>query len=139
MTDSHIADSELIKQREILFSPLFHPDTDQTEQAAQLLTDISLIRQARRTGDYAIQVTYSIADITLKIIEETLMELGFHLETALLVKLKRALYYYMEETQCINLGFKHLSKDTSQLFINEFQRHQHGCRDVRPKHLRNYR
>ncbi|OGT21785.1 MAG: hypothetical protein A2V90_07990 [Gammaproteobacteria bacterium RBG_16_57_12] len=139
MTDSRSASSDLIKTREVGFNTLFHPDPDQAGSAKQLLEAIQLIEQVERTDEHTLRVTYSIARITLKIIESTLIELGFHLDSALLPKLKRALYYFTEETQCINLGITHHTKDTQQLFINEFRHGKHGCRDERPRHLRHLR
>jgi len=40
-----------------------------------------------------------------QIIDEALIELGFHLDNSLLNKLLRALHYYSEEAQCANLGY----------------------------------
>jgi hypothetical protein len=130
--------ADLIKSREIWFSSLHH-DPDQAGTAMKLLEALEPIKQVARMEQYCLYVEYSIADITLKLLEDTLRELGFHLGSSLLIKLKRALFYYMEDTQCINLGICHSSKDTEQLFISEFQRHEHGCRDDRPTYLRNYR
>jgi hypothetical protein len=72
-------------------------------------------------------------------IESALREIGFYLEDSLVANLKRSLYYYLEETQLINLGHDHSqANSTLDVFINCYQQRQHGCRDGRPAHLRQY-
>ena len=85
------------------------------------------------------QVTYQLPNISLRLIEESLTELGFHLDNSLLIKMRRAVVYYTEETQCANLGCAEgQSNCTVKVFINRYQRIKHGCRDQRPKHWRKY-
>jgi hypothetical protein len=130
--------AELLKQREIAFCPL-HPDSNQAESARFLLTNLNGIYTARPLNEHLLQVTYNLQYITLKNIEDALTELGFHLDNSLFAKLKRALFYYSEETQLANLGYDHAdSKSTTEIFINRYDQLLHGCRDKRPPHYRHY-
>jgi hypothetical protein len=134
--DSEMA--ELIKHREIAFCPL-HPDRNQAESASFLLVNINGIYNVRPFDQHLLQVTYNIKYITLNIIEDSLIKMGFHLDNSLFAKLKRALFYYSEETQLANLGHDHAdSKSTTEIFINRYDQLLHGCRDKRPPHYRHY-
>lgn len=124
-----------IKTREIYFC-LLRPD-DQAADAARFLKDVDGVLEAEPHGTRQLMVTYDVTVITLNMIDDALIELGFHLANNLLAKLKRALYYYTDETQRANLGLD--GADTNlQVFINRYQRLQHGCRDGRPEHWRRY-
>lgn len=130
--------AELIKQREIAFCPL-HPDSNQAKSASLLLVNAVGVHQVRPLSSHIVHVTYNIEHITLKIIEGALLELGFHLDNSLFAKMKRALFYYSEETQLVNLGYDHAdSKSTTEIFINRYNLLPHGCRDKRPVHYRLY-
>ncbi len=126
----------LIKHRELSFSEL-HPDQAQAHSACLLLSDIDGIIEVRPLSRHRLQVSYLISHLHLQLIEEALLELGFHLDNSLMSRLKRALYYYAEENERFNLG---LCEDCNkQVFVSRYQRLQHGCRDRRPEHWRNYR
>lgn len=127
--------SSLIKHREVLFC-LLRPD-DQAQAASQLLDGMEGILYVRPLSKNQLLVGYDVSLVTLQVIDEALTELGFHLASNLMSKLKRALYYYTEETQRQNMGLK--SSDTEvQVFINRYERIRHGCRDGRPEHWRRY-
>jgi len=131
-------DSKLEKQREICFFPL-HPDPHQARSAQALLSVMDEISHAEQIAEHAITVRYQVDAISLEIIESLLEELGFHLETTLFYKLTRSLYYYTEQVQRDNLGIQHGSAvDTKSVFINRYNLAEHGCRDSRPPHLRQY-
>jgi len=133
-----IETQELIKQREIGFSDL-HPDPDQAQSALLLLSDVEGIENVVVFSKHAIGVEYDIRNITLRIIEDALIEMGFHIDNSLLAKLRRALYYYTEETQLENLGYDHPdSKSTTEIFINRYAQLKHGCRDERPVYYHHY-
>jgi len=85
-----------------------------------------------------LHVRYDVRIITLQMIEEGLTELGYHLDNSLLVRLKRALFYYTEEIERENLGVAKSSGVTPQVFIHRYQKICHGCRDHRPEYWRNY-
>ena len=133
-----IEQSEIIKQREIAFAEL-HPNPDQAETAALLLTGIEGILTAEREEPTLLSIRYNLMQISLEQIESALIETGFHLSTKLLFKLRRALYYYTEETQRANSGCRHGdSKCTRKIFVNRYQQMDHSCRDHRPEHWRKY-
>ncbi len=127
--------TSLIKHREVQFC-ILRPD-DQAQAAALLLEGVDGVLYARAVSRHLLLVGYDVTQITLHVIDQALTELGFHLASNLLSKLKRALYYYTEETQRQNIGLG--NADTSvQVFINRYQRIRHGCRDFRPEHWRRY-
>jgi len=133
-----IDNDDLIKRRDILFmSP--QQDSDPASAAITLLNDIEGIFDAIRLHEFAINISYNICHITLCDIEDVLQEVGFHLDNSVMSKLKRALFYYAEDTQLANLGYEHAeSKSTLEIFINRYNQLPHGCRDERPTHLRRY-
>jgi hypothetical protein len=129
---------ELIKHREICFCRL-HPDPHQAQTVMLLLSDIDGILGVRLGAGERVQVSYDLSRLSLKIIEEALIELGFHLDNSLFNKLMRALHYYSEEAQCANLGcHRGGSNHTLDVFIQRYQHLPHGCRDNRPEHWRRY-
>lgn len=132
------SNEELIKQREIHF---MSPQADQNPAASadSLLSQIDGIITTKQLHEYCVSVTYHLGKISLNDIDDVLQEVGFHLDNSILSKLKRALYYYAEETQLANLGYDHAeSKSTLEIFINRHSHLPHGCRDERPTHLRRY-
>lgn len=127
-----------IKQREILFNPL-HEDKNQALTASHMLADIDGITLAETLSQDHMIVRYDIRFFTLSDIEDLLTTVGFHLQNSLLIKIKRALYRYTEETERANLGYSEgQSNNTREVFINRYQHLPHGCRDKRPDHWRNY-
>jgi hypothetical protein len=129
---------ELIKHREICFCQL-HPDPHQAQTVMLLLSDIDGILGVRLGEGERVQVSYDLSRLSLKIIDEALIELGFHLDNSLFNKLMRALHYYSEEAQCANLGcHRGGSNHTLDIFIQRYQHLPHGCRDNRPEHWRRY-
>lgn len=130
--------TDYIKQREIHFRSL-NPAANDAREAIMLLMEINGIENITAITSNCIQVRYDIRHITLQVIETGLSEVGFHLDNNLLVKFKRALFYYTEETQLMNLGYSHdQASSTLDVFINCYNQRQHGCRDERPPHLRHY-
>ena len=127
---------ELIKHREIAFCSL-HADPEQAKSAMFLFSDVDGIIHLKIVDTHRLLVSYDIRLITLKIMEEALIELGFHLDNSLLYKLKRALYYYTEDVQCENLGCQK-GQCTRNIFISRYDRLRHGCRDDRPDYWRKY-
>jgi hypothetical protein len=130
---------ELIKHREIYFSAL-HPDPDQAASSMLLLSDIEGVIHLNKEGKRCLRISYDIRHLCLNMIEDALREVGFHLDNRLMCKLKRALYYYCEETQRANLGVdSHQCDCKKRIFIKQYQNTLHGCRDIRPEHWRHYR
>jgi hypothetical protein len=126
-----------IKQREICFQTP-HPDPQQAESALWIVKGVDGIVEANQINDRSITIRYDLRRINLQLIEATLAELGFHLEMSLIAKLKRALYYYTEETECANRGCHSSRDDAREIFIQRYQQRPHGCRDHRPDYWRDY-
>jgi hypothetical protein len=126
------------KQREIAFCTL-HPDKDQAGTAAALLQDLEGIDKVERLSAAQIRVHYQIHHVCLADIEALLADRGFHLDNALIHRMRRALVHYMEETQRINMGCgKGSTNCTTKVFINRYRNRDHGCQDERPRHWRRY-
>lgn len=130
-------DPELIKHRDICFCML-HPDTSQVQTAMLLLSGIEGVTGLHQIDAYCLRVSYHLSYLSLKMVEDALLELGFHLDNSLMTKLKRALFYYAEETQRANLCCEGQANCIRQVFVSRYQRLRHGCRDERPEHWRNY-
>ncbi len=106
----------------------------------QLLEGLSDRLEVRYLSPSVIQVEYSILDTCLEHIEAYLVDAGLHLDNRLICRLKRSLYHYSEETQRAVHGCpKGASNCTDMIFVNQYRRRDHGCRDNRPSHWRNYR
>ncbi len=129
---------DYLRTREISFAEL-HPQQDQCAFAHQLLTGIDGVQLVSLHGPLTLSITYDLTRISLRTIEDALHELGFHLQNSLLIKLRRALIYYTEETALQNLdGHDHNAMTTREIFINRYDRLCHGCRDTRPGFWRRY-
>ena len=130
--------TSFIKQRDVMFN-LLHDDENQASTAAQMLIDIDGIVLAETTSNTHLIIRYDLRFFTLSDIEELLSTVGFHLDNNLLIKLKRALYRYTEETERANMGCQEgQSNCTRETYINRYQQLPHGCRDKRPDHWRDY-
>jgi hypothetical protein len=126
------------KHRDIHFIEL-HPDPNQAQTAAMLLADIEGIARVHPATPLHLQVSYQLMEISLEQIETGLKEMGLHIDNRLLYRLKRALYYYTEETQRANQGCLHGNSNcTRKIFAERYQRQDHSCRDDRPDHWRKY-
>jgi len=132
-----IEDENRIKAREIGFCEL-HPDRAQAHSASLVLSGIDGVETVQLISNHMLHVRYDIGKITLQMIEEGLVELGYHLDNTLLMRMKRSLFYYTEEIERNNLGMAQSSGVTPQVFIHRYQKIFHGCRDHRPEYWRNY-
>lgn len=129
---------DFIKQRDIAFRDL-HPDRDQAQTAASFLADVEGIVRTKVSSPLLIRVSYDLLQITLKQIEEAINDIGLHIDNSLLFRVKRALYYYSEETQRANIGCPQgESNCTSKVFAVRYKNLNHACRDHRPEHWRRY-
>ncbi len=127
----------LSKSRQIYFSHL-HPDPNQAQSACIFLQALEGIKVMTAISAQQLHIEYHIEEICLQTIEEILIELGFHLDNSLIYKIKRALYYYTEETQRANLGMSSSPDSTKKIFIQNYQRRKHGCQDKRSEYWRYY-
>ena len=134
--DSSLTDC--IKHRDILFADLHDRNDSPAHLATLLLADAPGIIRLYPHSETRLQLSYDLRHVSLKIIETGLAEVGFHLENSIMCKLRRALYHYTEETQCMNMGCHPDSKMTRDIYIHRYQRLPHGCRDERPTHWRKY-
>ena len=133
-----IVESELIKQRQVFFTEL-HPIPDQARAAVELLLGIEGIISAEADSRLLLNVRYNVMQITLEQIEAGLIETGFHLSSKLLHTLKRALYYYTEETQRANNGCpRGDSNCTKKIFVVRYANRDHRLQDHRPEYWRKY-
>lgn len=130
--------SDVIKHREIWFRGP-HEDSNQAQTATLILSDVEGVVRVQPQHTQLILVSYDISLITLQVIDTLLSDLGFHLDNNLLMKLKRALYYYTEDVQQDAMGCKRGRGNCTQaVFINRYRQLEHGCRDIRPDHWRQY-
>jgi hypothetical protein len=130
-----MSSEDLIKKREIRFCHL-HPDKNQARSALLLLSDAEGIIDVQYGDALCLYVSYDVRLLTLQAIENVLIRLGFHLDSRLLSRMKRALYIYSEDTQRTNLGCSEIT-DTTMVFVNR-QAKGNRCRDRRPEHWRKY-
>ena len=130
-------ESELIKRRELRFCHL-HPDPNQARSALLLLSDAQGVLDITLADELCLYITYDVRHLTLDAIEKVLIRLGYHLDSRLLSRMKRALYCFSEETQRANLGVSDNTDNTTQVFVKRYSSNHHGCRDKRPEHWRKY-
>ena len=128
---------DLIKRRELRFCTL-HPEPNQARSALLLLSDAQGILEITLVDELCLYITYDVRQLTLESIETVLVRLGYHLDSRLIHRMKRALYKYAEETQRANLGVTDNTDNTTQVFVKRYSINHHGCRDKRPQHWRKY-
>jgi len=130
--------TDFIKTREIHFCNV-DPASNDAREALRLLLGAPGIEKVLTLNDNCMQVSYDIRQVTLQVLEAALVEVGFHLDNSLSIKMKRSLFYYTEETQLMNLGYQHdQANSTLDIFVNCYNQRKHGCRDERPEYLRHY-
>ena len=125
---------DIIKRREIRFCHL-HPEPNQARSALLLLSDAEGIVDINFVDEVCLHVAYDVRLLTLQALEDILVRLGYHLDSRLLTRMKRALYAYCEETQRANMGCEE-TDNTTMVFVNRYTSNYHGCRDKRPQHWR---
>ncbi len=134
---AHHAVSGVAKTREIRFKD-FPPG-----QAAQAWRSLAALRGVRvEAGPDALTliVHYNVLDFTLRLLDEALTNAGFHLDRSLLIRLHRALIYYVEDTQVHNLRSpERLIKQSHEVYIQAYAHHLHGDRDETPPELREFK
>jgi hypothetical protein len=84
----------------------FAPGPSQAQTAMLLLSGIKGVINLHLIDAHCLRISYHLSWLSLKMIEDVLLELGFHLDNSLMAKLKRALFYYTEETQRASLCCK---------------------------------
>ena len=130
-------DLDIVKHREVRFQEP-HSDPQQARSAVFLLEDADGILELEAVGPLVLRLSYDVRFITLEDIETALESVGFHLDNGLLSKVRRALWYYADETHRENMGCRGNPNCTARIFVNRYQQTDHGCRDERPAHWRRY-
>jgi hypothetical protein len=136
-TASKAADEEVLKHREICFDSL-HPDPQQVLTAVDLLIGIDGIQDVSARCKQCISISYDLRKVTLKTIEDALVELGFHLNNSLLARAKRSVHHYTESNQRAHMGQNAEMNVPREAFINRYSMIRHGCRDQLPRYWREY-
>lgn len=127
----------LAKCREIRFKDL---PPGQVEQARRSLEVLAGVKVEAGRDRLSLTVHYNVLDYTLERLENALSDAGFHLDRPLLVRLHRALIYYVEETQVHNLRSpERLIKQSHEVYIHAYAAHPHGDHDDTPPDLRDFK
>ncbi len=126
------------KERNVLFAKL---PPGQVTDAATFLVSVDHLEVEPDVDHRCIGVAYDLREHTLQEIEATLEDRGYHLETALLNKMMRALIHYIEETQLHNLEApdRPLKKSQNEAYTQAWERHPHGDHDDTPPEWREYK
>ena len=126
------------KERTIIFAEL---PPGQLPEAAGFLGSLERLELAPGSEPRSLDVAYDLRDHSLEELESALQDRGFHLDTSLLYKLKRALYYYAEETERRNLTMpeRPLKQASNEAYIRAWERRQHSDHDTTPEIWREYR
>ncbi|MBT9499559.1 MULTISPECIES: hypothetical protein [Zoogloea] len=133
----HHAGSGIAKVREIRFKD-FPPG--QAAQARRSLAALRGVQVEPGRDDSSLLVRYNVLDYTLELLESCLIDAGFHLDRTLLIRLHRALIYYVEDTQVHNLRSpERLIKQSHEVYIKAYAAHPHGDHDDTPPDLREYK
>lgn len=127
---------DLEKTREVVFHPL---PAGQVERALTLLQGLDELHVIVGSEPNSLQVRYSINLYTLEGLESALASQGFHLDSSLLTKLKRALAYFCESVQRRNIAANEPDLKSQQAFIKVYDHHLHGDRDETPEEWRDYK
>lgn len=126
---------DILKQREILFHGT---PPGQVERARALLEGLPNLKVVRRDGR-CIEVHYCVHEYTLEALESGLSAQGFHLATTLMIKLKRALVYYVERVQRDNLKIPEVQTKNYQAHVEAWGKRPHGDHDDTPNEWRQYK
>lgn len=127
---------DLEKIREIVFHDL---PAGQAERARVLLEGLEGLIVAVGPDNKRLLVRYHVCEYTLEGLETALSSQGFHLDSSLLSKLKRALAYFCEGVQRSNVAANEPDIKSQQAFMKVYERHLHGDRDETPEEWRDYK
>lgn len=126
---------DIHKRREIVFHAL---PPGQADRALALLDGLPALT-VRKLGEMALEVGYCVQDYTLEWVEAALTEQGFHLEATLLIRVRRALYYYTERVQRQNLRLPEVQTKNYKAHVEAWQKRPHGDHDETPNEWRQYK
>ena len=130
--------SELIKQRDILFS---QEPPGQIDRAYQLLSGLPDCKVDYCDTPNALRVSYNLEHYTLEGLEHALTEEGFRLDHSLLRNIERNVIYYSEDTICHNMDIpmQFTKKKIREIFVKAYEHEPHGDHDDTPPELRDYK
>lgn len=130
---------EPIRKRRSIFFAKFPPG--QAPEASGFLGTLGDLDLALREAMRVIDVAYDLRRHCLQELEGELEERGFHLDNTLMNKMRRALIYYVEETQLHNLDTpaRPLKRSQSEAYTHAWERHPHGDHDDTPPEWREYK
>lgn len=130
------APCDIVKRREIVFDA-FPPG--QMEQALELLAGLPELEVRRGLVPHTLEITYRLDRYHLEAIETALQAQGFHLCSALLTRIRRALIYYCERTQLENMASADWPCKNYGAFVWDWEKRPHGDHDDTPAEWRQYR
>ena len=135
---AHHAVSGVAKTREIRFKD-FPPG--QAAQAWRSLAALRGVRVEAGPDELTLIVHYNVLDFTLQLLDEALTNAGFHLDRSLLIRLHRALIYYVEDTQLHNMEApeKRLKRSSEDAYVKAWEHRPHGDHDDTPPEWREYK
>ena len=128
----------LRKERTIRFSEI---PPGQVAEAAAFLGGLPGLEIRFGAQPLCLELAYDLLDYSLEDLENTLIDKGFHLDSTLLTKMMRALFYYVEETEMHNLEAPEhlLKKPQNEAYVQAWERHSHGDHDDTPPEWREYK
>jgi len=130
-----LPDSELCKEREIIFSQL---PVGQASVALDFLADFQKL-EARLSGERHITVCYNLRNYNMQFLLEALENAGFHLDNSIMSLVMRALAIYTEEVQSHNIEMpERLIKKNDEAYVRAWEQHPHGDHDDIPPEWREY-
>jgi len=127
--------SDTRKRREIVFHPL---PPDQRVRALALLDGRDGLH-VEPIGALTLAVEYHIAEHSPRGLELLLLEHGFHLENALLIRLKRSLARYAERAQRENPEKSEPRTKQYPAHVESWTKRPHGDHDDTPAEWRQYK
>lgn len=136
MTDA--SSDDMIKRREIGFMGPQATD-EQAQGACNFLIEIPGVQETRVLGDGMMEAVYDLRQVCLEYLEALLISEGFHLDNSLITKVKRAFYYYSEDTQRTNLQLGDECRErVRKVAARNFQQNRQPLHDPRPQAWRRY-
>ena len=126
---------ERSKTHEILFYAL---PADQAVQSARMLGRLPGVVAQPHPAEHRVTVHYDVLAHTLQMLEQHLQSSGFHLDSSLLQKIKRAIIYYTEDVQRDNMHIPEHPTKTRDVYVQMWGHHPHGDHDDTPEELRRY-
>lgn len=129
------APCDVDKQREVVFHPL---PPGQTERALELLAALPGIK-VEKLGPQTLEIRYCVLEYSLEDLENRLSLAGCHLENNLMMRIKRALVYYVEHVQRENLHKPATQTKKYQPHMEAWDKQPHGDHDETPSEWRRYK